>query len=79
MIEMQVIVTWYDPADKLPEEDLIVIATVSGYAAGLRLERTLIPICYGGSKEGWYSLDIELDDITVHGWCDLEPYKGGKR
>lgn len=78
MIERQVIVTWYDPADKLPEEDLIVIATVSGSAQGIRLERTLIPICYGGSKEGWYSLDIELDDITVHGWCDLEPYKGGE-
>lgn len=78
MIERQVIVTWYDPADKLPEEDMIVIATVSGSAAGLKFERTPLPICYGGSKGGWYSLYIQLDDVTVHGWCDLEPYKGGK-
>lgn len=78
MIERQVIVSWYDPADKLPEEDLIVIATVSGSAAGLRLERTNIPMCYGGSKEGWYSPDLQLDEVTVYGWCDLEPYKGGK-
>lgn len=47
MIERQVIVLWYDPADKLPEEDLIVIATVSGSAAGLKFERMLLPICYG--------------------------------
>lgn len=77
MIERQVIVSWYDPEEKLPEEDLIVIATVSGKADGLRLERTLLPICYGGN-EGWYSPDLQLEEITVHGWCDLEPYKGGK-
>lgn len=78
MIERQVIVTWYDPAEKLPEEDIIVVATVTGSAAGLRLKRTLLNMCYGGEKEGWYSPDIQLDDVTVHGWCDLEPYKGGK-
>lgn len=76
MIERQVIVTWYDPADKLPEDDIIVIATVSGSAAGLTLNRALLNMCYVDGE--WYSPDLELDEITVHGWCDLEPYKGGE-
>lgn len=76
MIERQVIVTWYDPEEKLPEEDTIVIATVSGSGHGLTLSRTLLTMCYCKS-EGWYSPDLQIDDITVHGWCDLEPYKGG--
>lgn len=77
MIERQVIVTWYDPADKLPEEDIIVVATVSVSCKGLRLERTLLTMSYGG-EDGWYATDLQLDDVIVHGWCDLEPYKGGK-
>lgn len=30
MVERQVIVTWYTPEEKLPEEDVFVVVTLSG-------------------------------------------------
>ena len=26
--------------------------------------------------EGWQSMDYEFSELTVHAWCDLEPYDG---
>lgn len=75
MIERQVIVTWYTPEVKVPEDDICVLATVTAYNKNTRFMRTIIPVFYS-HDEGWYDLDYGFDDITVHAWCDLEPYKG---
>lgn len=76
MIERQVIVTWYTPEEKLPAEDEGVIATVSGDVNGtIIFERAVLTVCYD-KKEGWYSEDYNFTHLTVHAWCDLEPYKG---
>lgn len=75
MIERQVIATWYTPEKKLPEEDIAVVATVSGDAGNCGFEHAVI-IMYYCKDEGWYSLDIDFKWVTVHAWCDLEPYKG---
>lgn len=75
MIERQVIVTWYTPEEKLPEEDIAVIATVTAKAKNKTFTRALITVFYS-KDEGWYELDYGFDEIIVHAWCDLEPYKG---
>lgn len=75
MIEKQVIVEWYRPKEKLPEEDIAVIATVSG-AAGNTEFRHALAVMYWCKTEGWYSTDYSFDRLLVHAWCDLKPYNG---
>lgn len=41
MIERQVIVTWYEPWEDVPEEGEIVVATISGKRGNVRYENTL--------------------------------------
>ena len=74
-IERQVIVTWFTPEEKLPEEDICVLATVTATAGNKRFIRTVLPVFYCKS-EGWYELDYGFSELTVHAWCDLEPYEG---
>ena len=74
-IERQVIVTWFTPEEKLPEEDVCVLATVTATAGNKRFIRTVLPVFYCKS-EGWYELDYGFSELTVHAWCDLEPYEG---
>lgn len=76
MIERQVIVTWYTPEEKLPAEDEGVIATVSGDVNGALIFEHAILIVGYNKAEGWYSDDYNFTELTVHAWCDLEPYKG---
>lgn len=75
-IERQVIVTWFTPEEKLPEEDVCVLATVTATAGNKRFIRTILPVFYCKS-EGWYELDYGFSEMTVHAWCDLDPYEGG--
>lgn len=75
MIERQVIVTWFTPDEKLPEDDMGVLATISGKAGNTVFEHTVV-ILYYSEDEGWYSTDHDFDLLIVHAWCDLEPYKG---
>lgn len=75
MIERQVIVTWYTPDEKLPEDDISVIATISGRAGSTRFDHAMVNLYYS-KDEGWYSTDYDFDYLIVHAWCDLEPYKG---
>ena len=75
-IERQVIVTWFTPEEKLPEEDICVLATVTATAGNKRFIRTVLPVFYCKS-EGWYELDYGFTELTVHAWCDLDPYEGG--
>ena len=74
-INRQVIVTWFTPEEKLPEEDVCVLATVTATAGNKRFIRTVLPVFYCKS-EGWYELDYGFTEMTVHAWCDLDPYEG---
>ena len=78
-IERQVIVTWYTPKEKLPPDDTSVLVTVSGRRGSCLYDRALM-IGEFSQDEGWFIEGEELDSLTVHAWCDIEPYgfKGGK-
>ena len=75
VIERQVIVTWFKPEEKLPEENVMVVATVSGEAEGVDFDHAIVMMYYD-PDEGWYSVDWKFKSVTVHAWCDLEPYGG---
>ena len=78
LIERQVIVTWYTPREKKPAEDEFVVCTVSGRAKGnITFDHAILLLAYS-KDEGWYSMDYDFEELTVHAWCDLDPY-GGKR
>lgn len=74
----QVIATWYEPKKKLPPTDQYVVITYSGEAGSRRFVNALgIGAYYPG--EGWFIDELdknESDCMTVHAWCDLEPYGG---
>ena len=77
MIERQVIVTWFTPEEKLPPEDVGVLATVTATSRNKRFRfiRTVLPVFYC-KDEGWYELDYGFSEMKIHAWCDLEPYGG---
>ena len=74
------IVTWYTPEEKLPEADRLCVLSVLGRVCNVGFDHTfeIGAYCPG---EGWYLASIdtedEMDMLTVHAWCDLEPYRGG--
>ena len=72
VIERQAIVTWHTLEEKRPPEDDIVLVTISG---------TNRDHCFALASytddEGWVLWSDDLEEFTVHAWCDLEPYKGG--
>lgn len=74
MKERQVIVTWYTPDEKVPEEDMIVVATITGKAKSIQFNHSFALLIWSG--EGWYSLDWDFEELTVHAWCDLKLYGG---
>lgn len=77
MIEKQVIVNWYTPEERSPENDMAVVATISGKArGGLNTFSHALVIMFYNEKEGWYSLEYDFEELTVHAWCDLEEYGG---
>lgn len=71
----QDIITWYSPAEKHPEPDTIVVATISGKGPGIQCDHTLAILMWS-EENGWYSLDWDYDYLIVHAWCDLEVFKG---
>lgn len=75
MIERQVITTWYRPEEKVPADDLAVVATISGKAGNVTFNHAIV-ILYYAEGEGWGSTEYDFDELTVHAWADLEPYKG---
>lgn len=78
LIERHTIVTWYTPKEKLPEEGVIVVASISWERKNVRYDHAFALCEWYKDKRGWYlTEDVELDDFTVHAWCDLEPYGGG--
>lgn len=72
----QVICTWYRPEEELPEDNITVIATVSGRVKDkpIYYDKALVTAHY--SDIGWEVDGVEFDDLTVHGWCDLEEWEG---
>ena len=82
--ERQVIVTWYTPEEKLPPEYISVVVSISGHVGHAHFDHALEVAEYADDGCGWmiYGMpDNEDIDITVHAWCDIEPYgftKGGK-
>ena len=77
MIVRQDIVTWYRPEEKLPPAFTYVVVTFSGHKGRLTYDHTLAVADWMYDEEGWRLMELDdLDDYTVHAWCDLEPYKG---
>lgn len=76
-IERQVIVTWYTPEERLPEEDVYVVVTMSGHGPYVTYDHALM-LATWCEDEGWMidGLNIDTDEksIVVHAWADLEPY-----
>lgn len=78
-VERQVITTWYKPDEKLPEDGIIVVATISGKSRSIGFDHALVTAEYY-SDEGWcvdpFDFSLKGSWITVHAWADLEPYGG---
>lgn len=81
MIERQTIVTWHKPEEKMPEAYNFVIATISLRASWITYDRVLVVANWADDEEGcdgWIFDDPianrYADRVTVHAWCDLEPY-----
>lgn len=75
--ERRAFVTWYTPEEKLPPDGEIVIATISGKNRNVLYDHAFsLAEHYEG--DGWYTGEIDTDlknsELTVHAWCDLEPY-----
>ncbi len=75
MIE-QVIATWYKPEEELPEDGITVVATVSGKVKdkAITYHRALVTAQWFDDGEGWMVDGVEFDELTVHGWCDLDAW-----
>lgn len=78
MIQRQVITTWYTPEEKLPPDGVMVIATISGKVKGQNWDFDhAFAIMEYWEDSGWeYSDGMNFDSLTVHAWCDLDPYGG---
>lgn len=79
LVERQVITTWHTPEEKLPPEGNFVVVTISGNTRNVTFDHALmVAEWYDG--EGWcidrYDFSLKGANLTVHAWCDLEPYNG---
>ena len=74
MEEKQVIVCWYTPAEKHPEEGQIVIVSMSGRISENVSYDHAFAFAEWWNDDGWVFSDIIPMSYTVHAWCDLEPY-----
>ena len=74
------IVQWYTPEEKMPEQYEIVPVTISGVnkQGNLKWDNALVMASWD-SQSGWMIEGYELEEfaeLTVHAWCDLRPYGG---
>ena len=75
IVERQTIVTWYTPNEKKPPEGDIVVVSISGKMdRNVTLDHTFALAEWYNDGDGWNLLDIEVDKLVVHAWCDLVPY-----
>lgn len=63
-------VTWYRPEKKMPEEDVLVLATVTGRSGNLAFIRELEFAAWnredGWAVDGWPG----TENLQVHMWCE---------
>ena len=80
MIELQTIVTWEDPAKRKPEPCVFVPVTVSAKLGRITYDHALAIADWCDDEDGWcfenQLLERHADQVVVHAWADLEPYKG---
>ena len=76
MIIRQDIVTWHTPAEKHPPEGIIVVASVSGKKKNITYDHALVLVQWYDDGLGYTLENDELEEFTIHAWCDLEPYMG---
>ena len=77
MKERQVIVTWFTPEEKMPDEDLFYVVTFSGKDGNQHYENAIGTGAW--YSDGWYIIGLSEDaDFTVHAWADLDPFGGTK-
>lgn len=76
LIERQVIATWHTPEEKLPEDDRIVLITISSKGRLFDRDHELTTAKWFGGSTGWLILAHDCKEFTVHAWCDIEPYGG---
>ena len=79
LVEKQVIVNWYKPEEKLPEDDSFVVTSVSGKFGNVTYDHAMV-IANWMDEDGWFFEDPLAErfnlSVTVHAWCDLKPYGG---
>jgi hypothetical protein len=81
-IERQVITTWHTPEERMPEEHVFVVATISLKADRITYDHALAigNWCTAEYDYGWIWDDPIAErfkeNVTVHAWADLEPYAG---
>jgi hypothetical protein len=72
-----VIVTWYDPAEKLPPEDEYVVITFTGRRNDNQYYEHALGIGMYYEGDGWLidgMDDDESDRMTIEAWADLDAY-----
>lgn len=79
--ERQVIVTWYDPKEKLPPDGELTYVTFSD-KDGYYRHRKGVARCYHGWADEppvWAILGLDIHDCFnqhIDAWADLEPFVG---
>lgn len=79
VIERQTIVTWYTPEERMPEEGDSVVVSVSGQRGRHVYYDHAFALAEWYEDSGWLFTEIDMEEFTVHAWCDLEPYAGGEQ
>ena len=78
LVERQVFVTWYTPAEKKPPEEWdVVLVTVSGKKGVTTYDHAFALAAYD-KDDGWMLWNDDMTEFTIHAWADIEPYKGGR-
>jgi len=83
-IERQVITTWHKPEEQMPEEHYFIVTTISLKTDTITYDHALCIANYANDGEGYNGWIFDdpianryADKVTIHAWCDLEPYGGG--
>ena len=81
--ERQVIVTWYDPKEKLPPDGMYRYVTFSGETKGRIYYHAMgLAKCFHGWADEppvWVILGLNIHDCFrchIEAWADLDPFDG---
>lgn len=75
LIERMIIVDWYTPEEKAPEEGKFTVVSISGQQGNIHYDHTFAIAEYW-KDEGWVIDGMAPGTFEVIAWCDLEPYGG---